>query len=81
MAEETPPENGSPFRNGFSRKDYMWVLASMWVCSIAMRAVMMWSLLHSNPPDKSWDLIQNAQNHLTSMDLLLAGGILGLAKK
>lgn len=57
------------------------VIASLLAIVILTQGYMCWSLLDSSPPAESWTLINELMRHLAQLDILLAGGLLGLAKQ
>lgn len=66
--------------NGKARKDYLIAIGGCLLACILIQAYLMRSLLEVEPPKDSWPLIKDLMQFLSQLDLLLAGGLLGLAK-
>ena len=74
MADTLPTSNGTKA----TREYQILVGLALGVC-LGLQGFLMWSLLDTQPPDSSWDLIRTLMGHLGQVDLLLIGGLLGMA--
>ena len=71
------PANG----NGpVARREFQLLVGAALGITIALQGVLMWKLMGANPPDASWDLIKTLMGHLGQLDILLVGGLLGMAR-
>ena len=63
------------------RREFQYLVgAALGIC-LALQGLLMWKLMSAQPPDSSWDLIKSLMAHLGQVDVLLIGGLLGLAQQ
>lgn len=61
-------------------REFQWLVGGATGFCLLLQGLLMWSLLTAQPPDKSWSLIESLMGHLAQVDLLLIGGLLGMAQ-
>ena len=63
------------------RRDFQFLVgAALGIC-LGLQGLLMWKLMGAQPPDSSWDLIKSLMAHLGQVDVLLIGGLLGMAQQ
>ena len=62
-----------------SQHDFQFLVGGALVMCLLLQGLLMWKLMAAQPPDSSWDLIKSLMAHLGQVDILLIGGLLGMA--
>jgi len=73
-----PPE---PANGVKATREFQYLVGGALGACLLLQGILMWKLLTAQPPDSSWDLIKSLMQHLGQVDLLLIGGLLGLAQQ
>lgn len=63
------------------RRDFLFIVGIALAACMLLQGVLMWKLMSAQPPDSSWELIKSMMAHFGQVDLLLIGGLLGLAQQ
>ena len=79
MTDDVLPPSPNGARR--DRREFQFLVGAALAICLGMQGVLMWRLMSAQPPDSSWDLIKNLMAHLGQVDVLLIGGLLGMAQQ
>lgn len=74
-------KNGAVPHECDDRREFQYLVGCALAICLGLQGVLMWKLMGAQPPDSSWDLIKSLMAHLGQVDVLLIGGLLGMAQQ